>query len=94
MNALLEALHDADQSVRRLRQTSLGQVGAGNEAVVNALLEALHDTDWDVRWQAAESLGQVGVGNEAVVNALLEALHDAEDWMCDGVRQRAWARWE
>ena len=45
VSALLEALHDADQYVRRRAAESLGKVGVGNEAVVNALLEALHDAD-------------------------------------------------
>ncbi len=78
VRALLEALHDADRSVRRQAALSLGQVGAGNEAVVRTLLEALHDVDWYVRMTAAGSLGELGVGNEAVVSALREALHDAD----------------
>ena len=84
-----EALHDADWDVRWSAAESLGQVGAGNEAVVSALLEALHDADSAVRTSAAGSLGQVGAGNEAVVSALLEALHDA-DSAC-GSAAGAWA---
>ena len=41
---------------------SLGQVGAGNEAVVSALLEALHDADWYVRWQCGREPGTGGSG--------------------------------
>ena len=87
VSALLEALHDADWSVRSWAAASLGQqVGAGNKAVVSALLEALHDADWSVRSGAARSLGQVGAGNEAVVSALLEALHDTDL----NVREEVW----
>jgi NACHT domain/HEAT repeats len=85
VNALLEALHDADPVVRWRAAESLRQVGASNEAVVSALLEALHDTNRNVRFSAAASLGQVGASNEAVVSALLEALHDADS----SVRWRA-----
>ncbi len=81
VSALLKiALYDRKRDVRQRAATCLGQVGAGNEAVVSALLEALHEENWYLRKRAAESLGQVGVGNAAVVSGLLEALRDDTDW--------------
>ena len=54
---------------------SLGQVGAGNEAVVSALLEALHDADWDVRRRAAESLGRLEIKDTIQLRQVLVALN-------------------
>jgi HEAT repeat protein len=79
-DALLEALRDADEVVRRAVVGSLGQVSS--ERAVQALSEILRgDRDDDdnndnryVRQAAAESLGQIG--GEWAIEALLGALWD------------------
>ena len=79
IDALLSALQDESEYVRRDAARSLGQLGQGNDKVIDALLSALQDEC--VRSEAAISLGQLGQGNEKVVDALLSALQDKEEWV-------------
>ena len=78
MPALIEALKDDDNEVRRNAASALGRIGPAAEAAVPALIEALKDDDNEVRRNAAFALGRIGPAAEAAVPALIEALKDED----------------
>jgi hypothetical protein len=71
VGAVLAALKDSDNFVRRAAARTLGSAAAGDAAVVGALLAALKDSDSDVRGAAAGALGSAAAGDAAVVGALV-----------------------
>src|SRR5262249_11543257 len=71
--ALIEALHNEDDNVRRDATRALGRIGT---PTVPNLLNVLCDEDWQVRWAAPGVLG--GIGDGAAVPGLLATLHDRE----------------
>ncbi|MFK0731963.1 MAG: HEAT repeat domain-containing protein, partial [Gloeotrichia echinulata HAB0833] len=75
VDALINALQDADLFVRRSAANAL--INIGNERAANALINALQDADSFVGRSAADALGLIG--NERAVNALINALQDAAD---------------
>jgi HEAT repeat protein len=85
--ALLEALKDEDDFVRRSAAAALGRLGeiaAQRADVIPALLGALRDEDPWVRASAAEALGRLGEAatqHPGVIPALLEALKDEDDFL-------------
>jgi HEAT repeats len=82
LQALGEALRDADSEVRRLAADAHERFGA---TAVPALVAALKDTDAGVRCRAAEALGRIGPAAAEAAPALVAALKDTDA----GVRCRA-----
>jgi HEAT repeat protein len=74
--ALIEALKDTDQFVRRGAALALGKIPGDRQVAVPALIEALQDKDESVRESAARSLGSIGQKPESAVPALLAALQE------------------
>ena len=70
MPALLEALKDEDEDVRRLAVFALGRISPAPKDAVPALIEALKDEDEDVRAGAAYALGKIGPAAKDAVPAL------------------------
>ena len=60
MPALITALGDADEGVRRSAAEALGRIGPAAAEAVPALITALGDADAEVRRSAAEALGRIG----------------------------------
>lgn len=81
VEALCEALRDADGRVRRHAAATLGKLG--DPAAVEPLVGLLQDPVESVREQAAVSLGLLG--DRRAVSGLHRALDDPEGW----VRSRA-----
>ena len=77
MPALLEALKDEDEDVRRLAVFALGRISPAPKDAVPALIEALKDEDEDVRAGAAYALGKIGPAAKDSVPAL-KALSENE----------------
>ncbi len=86
--ALIGALQDQDEVVRRAAATSLEQIAP--DGAIPALVGALGDSDNGVRRVAAISLGRLGARDQATVAALSGALQDGNV----GVRQAAAASLE
>ena len=78
IDALLQALSDANLLVRRAAAIALGQVGSDKTAIIDALLQALSDIDWIVRYAAIHALGQNDSDDPRLVDALLQALSDPD----------------
>jgi HEAT repeat protein len=72
--ALVEALKDIDDSVRRFAAFALGKIPGDRQVAVPALIEALQDKNELVRESAAMSLGSIGQNPELTVPALVRAL--------------------
>jgi HEAT repeat protein len=75
--ALIEALKDDDEDVRRAAAGALGEIG--DPQAVPALIEALKDDDEYVRRAAVGALGKIG--DLQAVPALLEALKDRDEYV-------------
>ncbi len=73
--ALIQALKDGDEYVRRSVARAFSQIGS---KAVPALIQALKDGDSDVRQNAAWALGQIGPEAKAAVLALIQALKDGD----------------
>ncbi len=84
--ALVGALKDENERVRRAAAVALGRIGA---PAVPALIGALKDADREVRRAAAEALGRIG--DREAVPALIGALKDA-DWEVRGAAAEALVR--
>lgn len=78
VTALLEALADRDQGIRRMTAMALGQLGTRAKSAVPVLAKALKDENEMVRFNVAEALGRMG--GEAVP-ALTEALKNEDVWI-------------
>ena len=74
--ALIAALGDADEGVRRNSATALGQIGS---AAVPALIAALRSAHEGVRRASATALGQIGPAAVEAIPALIAALGDVDE---------------
>ncbi len=74
--ALIEALTDPAQDVRRAAAHVLGEMGAEARAAIPALIQALKDPLEGVRRKAAFALGEMGTEARAAVPALTQCLGD------------------
>ncbi len=75
VNALCDALADADDTVRSHVAEALGEIASDDSA--KALVHAfLHDEDYNVRYFAKQSLGKVGT---AAVDALVDVIQETDD---------------
>ena len=72
--ALVEALNNEHEDVRRHAARALGEIGPDAKAAVPVLLEVLNDEDEDVCECAAEALGKIGPDAKAAVPILTEVL--------------------
>jgi hypothetical protein len=79
--ALIVALSNADESVRRHAAEGLARLGRRARAAVPTLLERLKDRDELVRGQCAEALGNVGVRSREVIAALRSLLKDRNEFV-------------
>jgi HEAT repeat protein len=78
--ALVDALNDADGTVRLYTIMSLGRYGEKAHRAVAALATIVtKDNVVDVRRKAAEALGQVGAAAKSAAPALVEALQKDKD---------------
>jgi HEAT repeat protein len=74
--ALIDTLHDPDQSIRAHAAQALARMGPKAAPAVPELILALDDPDREVRQGAARALGQIGPDAEEAVPALIKALKD------------------
>jgi len=77
--ALLQALDDADPSVRSQAAQALGHVHKQLAVVLPALLKSLKDPEADVRLGTASALGLLGPDAESAFPALLEVWRNDPD---------------
>ena len=81
--ALIEALNDSHEQVRRKSASALGYIGAKARIAVPALIRALSvDESASVRSATARALGQIG--DPAAVSALIKVLHDMDKVVRNG----------
>jgi hypothetical protein len=71
--ALIEAIQDRDENVRRHAMSALGKIG--DASAVPALIASLLDRGSSVRRYAALALGEIG--DASAVPALIEAIQDS-----------------
>jgi HEAT repeat protein len=83
--ALIQALGDWSENVRRAAAEALGKLG--DPQAVPPLIQALGDRSENVRRAAAEALGKLG--DPQAVPALIEALGDWGDLWSENVRRAA-----
>jgi HEAT repeat protein len=76
---LIDAMSDADPSVRAVAATYLGIIHEGGTDAVTALMEGLKDQTPDVRRAAATALGSFGSDAEPAIPALRKASTDPDD---------------
>jgi HEAT repeat protein len=74
--ALIETLHDPDNSIRAQAARALARMGPKAAPALQELIAALNDEDREVRQGAARALGQIGPDAEEAVPALIQALKD------------------
>jgi hypothetical protein len=79
--ALIRALSDESQKVRRLAAGSLGRIGLPAGSAVPELTRALSAEDAAVRRAATEALGLIGAPSGVAVPRLIEALSDRDRWV-------------
>jgi HEAT repeat protein len=77
--ALLEALADAQWSVRAAAADILGNIGPSAQTAVPTLIGGLDDENVWVRRNATEALGNMEHAAETAVSALSEALSDPDE---------------
>ncbi len=89
-------LHAPDARLRHKAVEVLGNIGAGEAAVVPALTEALKDRDAAIRNEAVLALMKRGAAAESALPALTEALRDANPRVranaakaCEAIRHRS-----
>jgi len=76
--ALLDALRDADATVRRAAATALGSLMVAQPEVLDALLGALTDPVKDVRQAVIQTLTRLPVDRLAIGQRVLEKLTSYE----------------
>lgn len=81
VKALVQALADPAESVRREAARTLGGRGESARPAVPALLTALRDGRQSVRWQAAQSLARLGLDPARDVAALVALLRHDDDYI-------------
>lgn len=87
--ALIDALQDADESVRQLSNSALENCGPPPDDLIDELEHRLTSDSTDVAYWAATLLGRLEAGAVQAVESLKTA---AADHPADEVRQRAtWA---
>jgi hypothetical protein len=87
-DALIQALGDPDEWVRREAMWFLGEIG--DPRAVGPLIQALHDPDAMVCKEAAEALGSIG--DPRAVELLIQALGDPDEWVRRWVAEALWKR--
>lgn len=78
--ALIAAVADENEHVRRNAANALGRAGAAAREAVGALMEAARRPDLDLRRNALRSLSMIGNGASAAFPLFVEALDD-EDFL-------------
>ena len=72
--ALIEALKDEKEVVRRYSALILGNIGESAAVAVPALIKAMGDENLDVRHHVISALGRIGKLAAAAVPALIQPL--------------------
>jgi len=74
--ALVRALKDPDERVRKKAFEALGEIGSPAQDAVPALIDALSDPNANMRQAAALTLGKIGPDAQDAIPSLTEALQD------------------
>ncbi|MCE9554471.1 MAG: HEAT repeat domain-containing protein [Planctomycetes bacterium] len=78
VEALISALKDSDDQVRKTAIVSLGKAGDQAKPAVGALVTTLNDEDADIRGATALALARIGDTSEPVVSGLIARLKDSD----------------